>query len=134
MKKIIKVADIKTMVEIFNLTEDEQFYLENFAYEVNSERTNLCAALEIVLVYGTSIKEKINAINALLVYVGSKVQKENDLRMKLDETTWKIATLLKCSSYYTTQWLKGIAYNNDRFGKYVECSDRFGLNYLEIEL
>jgi len=30
------------------------------------------------------------------------------------------------------QWLKGIAINKDRFGKFVECSDTFGLNYLEI--
>ena len=30
------------------------------------------------------------------------------------------------------QWFRAIAINKDRFGKFVECSETFGLNYLEI--
>lgn len=51
---------------------------------------------------------------------------------KLQETTWKLAKLLKCSSYHLQQWFKGFACNKNRFGQFVECSDTYGLNYLEI--
>ena len=61
-----------------------------------------------------------------------KAQKENELYRKLDRTCWEIAKVLKCGSYQVMQWLKGIAIHKDRFGKFVECSDTFGLNYLEI--
>ena len=130
--KAIYAKDIKAMVKKFNLTEDESEYLNDIAEAINKERTEICDDIQRVLLYGSMIDEKRSAIRALLVYFGAKAQKENDLRMKFDRTTWEIAKVLKCGSYQVMQWLKGIAIHKDRFGKFVECSDTFGLNYLEI--
>lgn len=130
--KAIYAKDIKAMVKKFNLTEDESEYLNDIAEAINKERTEICEDIQSVLLYGSMIDEKRSAIRALLVYFGAKAQKENDLRMKLDKTTWKVADMLKCGSYQLKQWYKSIATYNDRFGKFVECSDTFGLNYLEI--
>lgn len=130
--KTIYAKDIKAMVKKFNLNEDESWYLTDLANEINKSK-EMIVGLQEVLLYGTSIDEKRNAINALLIFFGAKVQKENDLRMKLRETTWKLAEVLKCGSYQIQQWFKRLAINKDRFGKYVECSTTYGLNYLEIE-
>lgn len=130
--KAIYAKDIKAMVKKFNLTDDESEYLNDIAEAINKERTEICEDIQSVLLYGSMIDEKRSAIRALLVYFGAKAQKENDLRMKLDKTTWAIAKVLKCGSYQVMQWIKGIACTKDRFGKFVECSDTFGLNYLEI--
>lgn len=130
--KAIYAKDIKAMVKKFNLTEDESEYLNDIAEAINKERTEICQEIQMTLLYGSWAKAKRNAIRALLVYFGAKAQKENDLRMALDKTTWEIAKVLKCGSYQVMQWIKGIAINKDRFGKFVECSDTYGLNYLEI--
>lgn len=130
--KAIYAKDIKAMVKKFNLTEDESEYLNDIAEAINKERTEICEEIQMTLLYGSWAQARDNAIRALLVYFGAKTQKENDLRMALDKTTWEIAKVLKCGSYQVMQWLKGIAIHKDRFGKFVECSDTFGLNYLEI--
>lgn len=130
--KAIYAKDIKAMVKKFNLTEDESEYLNDIAEAINKERTEICEEIQMTLLYGSWAQARNNAIRALLVYFGAKAQKENDLRMALDKTTWEIAKVLKCGSYQVMQWLKGIAIHKDRFGKFVECSDSFGLNYLEI--
>ena len=130
--KAIYAKDIKAMVKKFNLTEDESEYLNDIAEAINKERTEICEEIQMTLLYGSWAQARDNAIRALLVYFGAKAQKENDLRMALDKTTWEIAKVLKCGSYQVMQWLKGIAIHKDRFGKFVECSDTFGLNHLEI--
>lgn len=130
--KAIYAKDIKAMVKKFNLTEDESEYLNDIAEAINKERTEICEEIQMTLLYGSWAQARDNAIRALLVYFGAKAQKENDLCMALDKTTWEIAKVLKCGSYQVMQWLKGIAIHKDRFGKFVECSDTFGLNYLEI--
>lgn len=130
--KAIYAKDIKAMVKKFNLTEDESECLSDIAEAINKERTEICEEIQMTLLYGSWAQARDNAIRALLVYFGAKAQKENDLRMALDKTTWEIAKVLKCGSYQVMQWLKGIAIHKDRFGKFVECSDTFGLNYLEI--
>lgn len=130
--KAIYAKDIKAMVKKFNLTEDESEYLNDIAEAINKERTKICEEIQMTLLYGSWAKAKRNAICALLVYFGAKLQRENDLHNALDKTARKIAEVLKCGSYQVLQWLKGIATHNDRFGKFVECSDTFGLNYLEI--
>lgn len=130
--KAIYAKDIKAMVKKFNLTEDESEYLNDIAEAINKERTEICEEIQMALLYGSWAQARDNAIRALLVYFGAKAQKGNDLRMALDKTTWEIAKVLKCGSYQVMQWLKGIAIHKDRFGKFAECSDTFGLNYLEI--
>lgn len=120
------------MVKQFDLNEAESYYLNDIAEAINKERTDLCEDIQMTLLYGSYSKSKRNAIRALLVYFGAKAQKENELYRKLDRTCWEIAKVLKCGSYQVMQWIKGIACTKDRFGKFVECSDTFGLNYLEI--
>ena len=130
--KAIYAKDIKAMVKQFDLNEAESGYLNDIAEAINKERTDLCEDIQMTLLYGSYSKSKRNAIRALLVYFGAKAQKENELYRKLDRTCWEIAKVLKCGSYQVMQWIKGIACTKDRFGKFVECSDTFGLNYLEI--
>lgn len=130
--KAIYAKDIKAIVKKFNLTEDESEYLNDIAEAINKERAEICKEIQMTLLYGSYSKSKRNAIRALLVYFGAKAQKENELYRKLDKTCREIAKVLKCGSYQVMQWMKGIACTNDRFGKFVECSDTFGLNYLEI--
>lgn len=130
--KAIYAKDIKAMVKQFDLNEAESDYLNDIAEAINKERTDLCEDIQMTLLYGSYSKSKRNAIRALLVYFGAKAQKENELYRKLDRTCREIAKVLKCGSYQVMQWIKGIACTKDRFGKFVECSDTFGLNYLEI--
>lgn len=130
--KSVCAKDIKAISKMFNLSEDENWFLRNLSDSINSEKSEICMDIQEILLYGTSVDDKRNAVKALLVYFGAKAQKENDLRMMLDQTTWKLANMLKCGSYQVMQWIKGIACTKDRFGKFVECSDTFGLNYLEI--
>lgn len=131
--KAVYINDIKKMTKKFELTENEVEYVTDLATAINKEKSDLCEDIQITLLYGSYSKSKRNAVRALLVYFGAKAQKENELYRKLDRTCWEIAKRLKCGSYQVMQWLKGIACTKDRFGKYVECSDTFGLNYLEIE-
>lgn len=98
------------------------------AESINEEKGGICDAIQSPLLYGTSCKTEMSAVSALIVYFGKKVNEDN----KLQETTWKLSKLLKCSSYNLQQWFKGFACNKNRFGKFVECSDTYGLNYLEI--
>lgn len=130
--KSVYARDIKAITKMFNLSEDENWFLKNLSDSINSEKSEICMDIQEVLLYGTNIDDKRNAVKALLVYFGAKAQKENDLRMAFDRTTWKLADMLKCGSYQVKQWFKSIATNKDRFGKFVECSETFGLNYLEI--
>lgn len=131
--KAVYINDIKKMTKKFELTEDEVEYVTDLATAINKEKSDLCEDIQITLLYGSYSKSKRNAVRALLVYFGAKAQNENELYRKLDKTCWEIAKRLKCGSYQVMQWFKGIACTKDRFGKYVECSDTFGLNYLEIE-
>lgn len=131
--KAVYINDIKKMTKKFELTENEVEYLTDLATAINKEKSDLCEDIQITLLYGSYSNSKRNAVRALLVYFGAKAQKENELYRKLDKTCWEIAKRLKCGSYQVMQWFKGIACTKDRFGKYVECSDTFGLNYLEIE-
>ena len=131
--KAVYINDIKKMTKKFELTENEVEYVTDLATAINKEKSDLCEDIQITLLYGSYSKSKRNAVRALLVYFGAKAQKENELYRKLDRTCWEIAKRLKCGSYQVMTWIKGIACTKDRFGKYVECSDTFGLNYLEIE-
>ena len=131
--KAVYINDIKKMTKKFELTENEVEYVTDLATAINKEKSDLCEDIQITLLYGSYSKSKRNAVRALLVYFGAKAQKENELYRKLDRTCWEIAKRLKCGSYQVMKWIKGIACTKDRFGKYVECSDTFGLNYLEIE-
>lgn len=132
-KKTIKSADIKAMARRFQLDEMEIVHLTFISEQINEEPSTICPAIQHVLLYGSAIRDERSAVSALLVYFGGKLQKENDMRCALDRTCWEIGKNLKCGFYQLEQWYKGISIVKDRFGKFVECSDIYGLNYLEIE-
>lgn len=77
--KSVYAKDIKAITKMFNLSEDENWFLNNLSDSINSEKSEICMDIQEVLLYGTSIDEKANAVKALLVYFGAKAQKENDL-------------------------------------------------------
>lgn len=126
--KTVYIKDIKAMIKKFELDEFEARELEIISELINEEEYEICDAIQSPLLYGTTCKTELSAVSALIVYFGKKVNEDN----KLHETTWKLAKLLKCSSYHLQQWFKGFACNKNRFGQFVECSNTFGLNYLEI--
>lgn len=130
MKKVIKVQDIRNMVKKFNLNEDEQFELEDMASDINSEKNEIAPYVHSTFLYGTEIKERNAAAHALILYFGKKAQET--IGFKLNEITWTVGDVLKIGSYQVRQWFFGMHFN-PRFAKYVNISDTFGLNYLEIE-
>ncbi len=128
--KAIKAADIKAMVKKFNLNEEEEFALKLIAKEINVETDPNYNNFQLLLLNADCATIAGTAVKALLVYFGGKAQKGGCTRFR--ETTWAVAEVLKCGAYQVGQWLKGISYNKDRFGKHVECCTQFGQNYLEI--
>lgn len=129
MRKVIKAQDIRNMVKIFNLSEDEKWELENMADDINSEKGPYAKEVQSTLLYGTNLKERNAAMNAMLIYFAKKVQKE--IGWKLRETTWALEDLLKVGAYQCRQWFFSMLFE-PRFRGYIEISDTFGLNYLEI--
>lgn len=134
MKKIVYAKDLKDMRRIFCMDDDTFDYLADIASEINHEKTEICRSLQYSLLYGTSISAKRCAINVLIVYFSAICQAHDwALRYRLRETTWAVAKLLKCGSYQLRQWLQGLALS-PHYSKYVDMSDCFGLNYLEVNL
>lgn len=132
-KKAVKASDIKAMAKRFQLDEMEMVHLAFISEQINEETGPICFDIQNVLLYGSAIREERSAVSALLVYFGSKLQKQNDMRRALDMTCLEIGKVLKCGCYQAERWYKSISIVKDRFGKFVECSDTYGLNYLEIE-
>ena len=130
--KAIKAADIRAMVKKFNLNEEEEFALKLIAEEINIETDPNYNNFQLLLLNTDCATIAGTAVKALLVYFSGKAQKGGDIRFRFRETTWAVAETLKCGAYQVGQWLKGISYNKDRFGKHVECCTQFGQNYLEI--
>lgn len=132
--KVIKKADYRKMVKVFDLDEIEADYLLGLTDDINREKSSICRALQDELIYGTSIAELRTAINALLVYTAAKAQEDTSaLRMRLEETTMAMSQTLKCSSDQIRRWLKGAAYSG-KFSGHIECYDTFGQNFLEVTL
>lgn len=129
MRKVIKVQDIRNMVKIFNLSEDEKWELEDMANDINSEKEMFAKNVHADLLYGTKNENREAAIFSMLIYFGKKVQEV--IGMKLSETTWELEKILKVGSWQCRQWFFSVHFY-PRFKKYVEISDTFGLNYLEI--
>ena len=132
--KTIYATDIKAMVRKFGLTEAEEWYVNNIAYFVNHERTDICQSIQETLEHGSWAIARDNDVKAMICYFGAKVQKENDLHNAFDRTSRAVAGKLKCSAYDIRRWIMGMAYNGrSRFGRFIECRDVCGRNYLKID-
>lgn len=130
--KAVKAADIKAMAAKFDLSEDEKLALKGIAEEINRTKDSLYNNFQMLLLNADCTTVTGQAVKALLVHFGGKAQRGGDVRCKFRETTWAVAETLKCGAYQVGQWLKGISYCKDRFGKHVECFTQYGQNYLEI--
>ena len=132
--KTIYAKDLKNITKKFNLSEDEQYHLSDLAAQINAERSEICTDLQEVLLYGSRSNDRCNAVSALLLYFGAKLQNDNALRCARDRTCWVLASLLHCGSYQVMLWFRGLARLQDRFGSRLKYFDTFGPNYLEFSL
>lgn len=128
--KAIKVNEVRAIKKEFNLTEQEGWYLEDLTDEVNAAKDGHCDALQNDLFYGTILKDKRNAIMALLIFEGRKAQKSVGY-FRLDMISLGVAEMLKVRVCQVRQWFINIG-ANQRFGKHVVIATQFGQNYLEI--
>lgn len=129
MRKVIKKQDIRNMVKIFNLSDDEKWELEDMANDINSEKGEIARDVQATLLYGTRIKARNDAMSSMLIYFAEKIQQK--IGWKLDQITWEMEKLLKVGSYQVRQRFFSMHYE-PRFNSFVSISDTFGLNYLEI--
>ncbi|MEZ3577827.1 hypothetical protein D1638_01215 [Muribaculaceae bacterium Z1] len=129
MRKVIKKQDIRNMVKIFNLSDDEKWELEDMANDINSEKGEIARDVQATLLYGTRIKARNDAMSSMLIYFAEKIQQK--IGWKLDQITWEMEKLLKVGSYQVRQWFFSMHFE-PRFNSFVSISDTFGLNYLEI--
>ena len=128
--KAIKVSEVRAIKKEFNLTEQEGWYLEDLADEVNNTKDGCCKTLQNDLFYGTILKGKKAAIMALLIFKGRKAQK-NTGYLKLDMTSLGVAEMLKVRVCQVRQWIINIG-ASPRFGKNIVIATQFGQNFLEI--
>lgn len=134
MKKTVKVSDIRKMVKMFNLTEDEEYWLNDIADDINEERSKFQYETHLTFLMSpncsTLTPERYAAIASLLIYFGQKVQEEVGHRFQ--ETCIKLGYLLNASSQWIARIFRGMSYNNPRWDKKVYVAETFGLNILEI--
>lgn len=128
--KAIKVSEVRAIKKEFNLTEQEGWYLEDIADNVNHAKDGRCDSLQSTLFYGTIIEEKKAAIMALLIFEGRKAQKSIGYFM-LDMTSLDVAERLSVRVCQVRQWFINIG-ASPRFGKDITIATQFGQNYLEI--
>lgn len=88
MRKVIKKQDIRNMVKIFNLSDDEKWELEDMANDINSEKGEIARDVQATLLYGTRIKARNDAMNSMLIYFAEKIQQK--IGWKLDQITWEM--------------------------------------------
>jgi hypothetical protein len=132
MKTICK-KDIQAMKELYGLTESELQFVKAFSDCVNvSKPFNPCQSYFgwALLRFGNLNADADAAVKAILIYIGAKINKENDGRY--GDTIKEIARKLKCSPTKIGIWIDSIDCDTDRFGKHVHCGTQSGRNVLEI--
>jgi len=124
-KKIIKKSDIKKM----NLTEDELYYIEDIAEDINKGAAYE-SAFTSFFQFGTIIKDERTAILKCLEYFTLKTLAEtnsNDFeevsKYLADNIFFTYTEGIKC-------YLRGMSCNWD---SKIIVNDVFGLNYISIK-
>lgn len=135
MKKTIKKADINKMIKAYNLNEDEQFYLNDLAMEIDEAKKKeskydsyLSFIMSPYCFHDTA--ERSTAICAILHYFGLKVQEE--IGTFFNETVEALGNLLSCNPEWIKRFFRGMSFNNPRWQGKVYVADRCGLNVLEL--
>lgn len=134
MKKTVKDIDIRKMVKTYNLSDDEKFQLEEIVYDINHERhlnkygTQLSFLLSPMCSFLTV--DKYNAVAALLMYYGLKIQEE--VGYFFDETSEALGNLLNCNPDWIKRIFRGMSFGNPRWQRKMYLADRCGLNTLEL--
>lgn len=134
MKKIVKANDIRRMIKMFNLTEDEKFQLTDLSDDINSQKNDSMYTTRLSFIMSPYChienKDRDVAVSSLLVYFGLKVQKEIGPVFK--ETCEELGTMLNANPQWFERWFRGMSFNNQRWSKRVYLADRCGLNTLEL--
>ncbi len=135
MKKTVKTNDIKRMVKMFNLSEDEQYWLDDISDDINQERSMNRWETHLTFLMSPSCctldSPRYNAIASLLVYFGLEVQKE--IGQFFNETCQELGNILNAEPRWIARIFRGMSYSNPRWDKKVYVADRCGLNVLEIK-
>ncbi len=134
MKKTVKASDIRKMVKMFDLSEEEQFYLNDIADDINDERKMASYNTQLTFMMSpnccTLTKDRYNAIAAILLYFGLQVQKE--VGPRFNETCDSLGQILNAAPRWIARIFRGMSYANPRWDKKVYVADRCGLNTLEL--
>ncbi len=134
MKKTVKVSDIRKISKMFNLSEDEQYWLNDVSNDINEERgkSKYCTQLSFILSPYCHIenKDRYHAICSLIIYFGLKVQEE--IGTLFNETIQELSNILNADPQWITRYIKGMSYSNPRWDKRVYVADQCGLNVLEL--
>lgn len=133
MKKTVKVSDIRRMVKMFSLSEDEQFWLNDICGDINEERgkSRYSARLSFLMSPSWSLdSDRYNAIASILLYFGLKVQET--VGQFFNETCEELGNVLNADPTWIARIFRGMSYSNHRWDRKVYVADRCGLNVLEL--
>lgn len=133
MKKTVKVSDIRRMVKMFNLSEDEQFWLSDICYDINAEqdKSRYSTRLSFLMSPEWSLdSDRYNAIASILMYFGLKVQET--IGQFFNETCNELGNVLNADPRWIARIFRGMSYSNSRWDSKVYVADRCGLNVLEL--
>lgn len=133
MKKTVKAYDIKRMVKMFNLSEDEEYVLNNIADDINEERRKSKYDTYLTFLMSPDCQtlntERYVAVASLLLYFGMKTQEE--VGHHFLETCTMLGLVLNADPQWIARIFRGMSYNK-RFSKNVYVATNFGLNVLEL--
>lgn len=134
MKKIVKANDVRKMVKMFNLSEDEQYWLNDIADDVNAQKSESRYGTRLSFLMSpeccTLDADKYNAICSLLMYFGLKVQET--VGQFFQETVDALALTLNANEQWIKRIFRGMSFANKRWDSKVYLAEQCGLNVLEL--
>lgn len=134
MKKTVKVSDIRKMIKMFGLSEEEQYWLNDIADDINDERKMPSYNTQLSFIMSpnccTLNTERYHALASILLYFGLRVQKE--VGPRFNETCEELGKVLNATPKWIARIFRGMSFSNPRWDKKVYCADRCGLNTLEL--
>lgn len=135
MRKLVKVRDIRNIVKMFNLSEDEEYWLKDITDNINEERNMSRYTTHLTFLMSpacqTLTPERYAAIASMLIYFGIKAQKQ--VGHLFSETCGTLGIELNADPQWIARIFRGMSYNNPRWNKRVYVADRCGLNVLELK-
>lgn len=120
------------MVKMFNLSEDEQWWLNDIADGINAERGESKYGTHLSFLMSphcdTLNADRYNALCSILVYFGLKVQET--VGTFFQETIDELSDILNADPQWLKRIFRGMSFSNKRWDSKVYLADRCGLNVL----